>query len=222
MLPGGVQSKGDELMKKNWKKLTSLKDVSTYCKIGRKFWAAEYSESYLLQGDIFGCFNDEGELVGGFALVYDAKLRTLNFFSEDDRQILPIISVVPDEKFCEVAGFWFDPSKKNQNQSTEAWLHLSKAIKNTGKEYLIWGFDSNHKGLANLYKRLGTTIIYSGDVGSGNVPENNFQKNVTIISGRSSGITFRIKLMLLKRIFKRKKRGISILHGKKEKIQSVS
>ena len=120
-------------------------------------------EGYLASAETWGVYV-RGELVGGYSLVYDTKMRCLNFFSETERSSLDLIGDVKDSKIVEVTGVWLDGSiRTSKKHSTIMWSHMARRLVAARKSHVIFGFNTKEEKLANLYSQCNPATLYRGD-----------------------------------------------------------
>lgn len=126
----------------------------TFEQIGVMF-PLEYLRSSLIR-----IFRDKAtnQIIGGFALVLNTKLRTLesiphNFYS----------SVYNENNTLEVTGLWLDRKIKNGLLSTKFWLHFFKDVyAQKNKDYIIYAYDLEKPKLQKLYSKGSPNILYRG------------------------------------------------------------
>lgn len=115
--------------------------------------------SYLKQGIVRGFRDKKNNLVGGYALIKDGPLRTV--------ESLPCQSLLkynPDELF-EVTALWLERSFKSGLISCKFWLNFCRDIYSQfDKKYFIYAYDLHNKKLQKIYKNANPDIVYRGKV----------------------------------------------------------
>ena len=139
------------------------KQIEQYWIGGARLWGSQIKvplEYYERQGRVYGCFDAEGEMVGGYVLVENGPLRCYQFLPDHIRKGGPVIGNITEDQLIEISGVWFYSRSRNQFASWGIWRHLVKSVIEFGKPYVIFGFNGAHgstpfSGLGGLARRPG-------------------------------------------------------------------
>ena len=196
-----------------WQKVTDDKDLEEYIEIGVKFWDVSYPKDYLKSGEVWVCKNGSGRIVSGFAIVKDIPLRTLEFFTPEMRRKAPVISKFDDSHFCEIAGYFVDPTISSKLEAIRYFSKVVEVVNNLRVPFVIWGFKAN-KGLERLYiEKCGGSMIYKGSKFAGNAQSNSNQTDVIIATISVTRMRMNLFIEKFRRMFTKKKRGVHQLYG---------
>ena len=133
-----------------------LKDyqVKTFEQIGVMF-PIEYLKSSFIR-----IFKNTvtNEIIGGFAIVLNTNLRTLDSISGkyNDKKY-------NESNTMEITGLWLDRDIKNGILCTKFWLHFFKDVYGQkDKDFIVYAYDLAKPKLQKLYSKGSPTILYRG------------------------------------------------------------
>jgi hypothetical protein len=113
-----------------------------------------------LRNSLIRIFKDKktNEMIGGFALVLNTKLRTLESIPHNFHN-----NAYNEENTLEVTGLWLDRKIKNGLLSTKFWLYFFKDVyAQKNKDYIIYAYDLKKPKLQKLYSKGSPNILYRG------------------------------------------------------------
>lgn len=148
--------------------LSNQNDFDFFRKRCNELVHVDFPQSYLEQGFV-RIFRKYGKIVGGYAVINDGPLRTV--------ESLPCESFLKKEKnkLFEITALWMCPKEKNGLLSAFLWFNFSRDIANQkSKTHLIYAYDLDNKRLGKLYAMGKPEVVYRGKVKQleGNTCEN--------------------------------------------------
>jgi len=125
---------------------------------------AEYTHvalpvSYLRQGITVGLVRDDGELVGGYALIVRPPYR---FAALVPPATLARCPVSLDAPLGEINGVWLAPELRRSPSAVLLWLHFIATAARRSEPVWVYGYNALHDGLRRLYRHIRVGTIYEG------------------------------------------------------------
>ena len=114
---------------------------------------------YLLRSKVFGFYDEDNSLIGGFLIVMAGDLRSLTQ--------LPAKGLIPDHvdewDIGEVNGLWLAPTVRKKSISIKFWLHVAKEVIFSGKKHFIYTYTSKKKHLGDIYSNVKPITLFEGE-----------------------------------------------------------
>ena len=117
--------------------------------------------SYLKRSEVYGIFDKENSLVGGFALGMSTPYRLFELIPDDQKENISTPKNFHQNQCCEVVCIWKNKSVSKYFTTIVLWPKIFNGVLRSKKKYLLG--HSHIKKLSNLYSILGPFIIYEGD-----------------------------------------------------------
>lgn len=141
------------------RKLKSDLELETYRHAIAKHIDVLLPLEYLKQGNVFGFFNAEGTICGGFALITQGPFRVLtsipNFQGlELDPQL---------KKTAEITGVWLSNDPGTKKFSIMFWLVLIAKMLTCRKQYFVYAYNNKKQHLKKIYSRADPIVLFSGE-----------------------------------------------------------
>ncbi len=118
--------------------------------------------AYLDQGRIVGYFSDDGEMLGGYALIMEPGFRSLLFIPDQVKKNSAFLRENTLESFLEVNCAWLSPKVKSNMDAIRFWMHMRREILACNRTYLLVMYNRKVRYLATFYARLNPRKIYEG------------------------------------------------------------
>lgn len=114
---------------------------------------------YLKQGKVYGFYNEEGRICGGFALITRGPYR--------------VLSSIPDfsgfdldpklKKTAEITGVWLSSEHRAKKVSLMFWLVILSKLLTCRKEYFVYAYSSKKEHLKKIYSRGNPVVLFCGE-----------------------------------------------------------
>jgi len=114
---------------------------------------------YLKQGNVYGYYNKQGEICGGFAMITQAPFRVLD-------SIPNFKGLTIDPKLsntAEITGVWLSNRDKKQFSSLIFWMNILHRILLSRKKYFVYAYSSRKNGLAKIYSKANPEVLFRGE-----------------------------------------------------------
>jgi hypothetical protein len=121
--------------------------------------------SYLQRSDVYGIFDKDNVLVGGFALGMSTPYRLFELIPQNEKNNINTPNNFNLSDCCEVVCIWKNQSVSKYFTTIVLWPKIFNGVLKSKKKYLLG--HSHIKKLNNLYSFLGPFIIYEGDSTAG-------------------------------------------------------
>lgn len=114
---------------------------------------------YLKQGDVFGFFNDDEKLCGGFSLINHGPYRVLESIPN-----FKGLTFDPSLKHtAEITGVWLSSQNRTQFSSLQFWSTVIYKVLTSKKKYFVYAYSSRKKGLKNIYSKTRPEVLFRGE-----------------------------------------------------------
>lgn len=114
---------------------------------------------YLKQGRVYGFYNKEGDIYGGFALITEGPFRVL-----DSIPNFKGLEVDADlSQTAELTGLWLSNTNRKKHISLKFWLTLLHKILISEKKYFVYAYSSCKVHLEQIYSRANPIILFKGE-----------------------------------------------------------
>lgn len=138
--------------------LKNDKDLVYYQQRVKYVLGIEFPLDYLKNGIVRGFMNNEGELVGGYALILKGELRSLSSIPDES---VPL--EYDQNKMMEVTALWRDQSVKDGVKSFQFWHTFSRDILfQRNKKYIVYAYDLKNEKLMDLYGKGRPDVLFRG------------------------------------------------------------
>lgn len=195
----------------NFRELKIEKDLEIYRHAIARHIDVLLPLEYLKQGQVYGYFNENGEITGGFALITEGPFRVL-----DSIPNFKGLTIDPKLlKTAEITGVWLCNKNKKNLASLKFWLNLMIKLTTCRKKYFVYAYSSRKEGLSKIYSRAKPEVLFRG--------ETNILPGMPTPDHESVEVVFRSRILIqamknpdffIKRLFK--------LNKKKNKVQYES
>ncbi len=181
--------------------LKSESDIKEFRDRASKLINVDFPLEYFKQGLIRGFRNDKNQLVGGYALIKESPLRTVESLPDTFKIEFNVDEVM------EVTSLWLDPSIKSGFPTCQFWYRFSRDVcSQKGKKSIIYAYDLDNKKLRKHYSNGNPTVVYRGLVKQleGNSSEN--YESVELMSTKTIALIplMRIHKFASRMLFRRK------------------
>ncbi len=114
---------------------------------------------YLKQGNVYGYFNDQNEICGGFALITSGPFRVLDSIPNfTGLQIDPEL-----KKTAEITGVWLSSTDRTTFSSLRFWLSMILKVLSSRKKYFVYAYSTRKTGLQKIYSRANPVVLFRGE-----------------------------------------------------------
>lgn len=114
---------------------------------------------YLKQGRVFGYYNNDHEICGGFAMITEGPFRVL-----DSIPNFKGLTIDPNlKKTAEITGVWLSNKNKKHFASFRFWLNIVIKILLSRKKYFVYAYSSRKVGLAKIYSKANPNVLFRGE-----------------------------------------------------------
>lgn len=114
---------------------------------------------YLKQGRVFGYYNNEGVICGGFALITEGPFRVLNSIPDfDGFNLDPALSST-----AELTGVWLSTKGRSKFSSLHFWLTVIAKVITARKKYFVYAYSSKKTNLGKIYARGNPIVLFKGE-----------------------------------------------------------
>ncbi len=142
-----------------FKKLKTDAELESYRHATHKRIDVLLPLEYLKQGDIFGLYNTNGTLCGGFAIINSGPLRVLNSIPDFSG-----IELDPELKHtAEITGVWLGRGAHGTFSSLLFWLNIMKAVLFSKKKYFVYAYSLKKTNLEKIYSRANPMVLFRGE-----------------------------------------------------------
>lgn len=153
-----------------------------------------YPTSYIKeQGEAWGVFR-HGELLGGYVIIVKVPFRTTSFLAAHG-----IPHDYSDDELIELGGVWMEKAFRQKRYTTPLWLHMTSRIKANNKNFVIYGYSLQKKGLQKLYAAGNPHILFRGFTATGEGLKTHSTASIEVIN--TSRATAAIFFKALGRVF---------------------
>lgn len=114
---------------------------------------------YLKQGRVYGFYNKNKEICGGFALITEGPFRVLS--SIPDFEGLSIDSDL--SQTAELTGLWLSNNNREKYLSLIFWMTLIQKILTSDKKYFVYAYSSHKVHLQEIYSRANPIVLFRGE-----------------------------------------------------------
>jgi len=109
-----------------------------------------------------------GEMVGGYCLVLRPPLTELRLLPEDVRKSHPFLRNASEADMVSIPMLWLNKDLRGARHSVFLWKHMLTTIADTGRKYLLYGYQLHEQRTWKLYKRAAhPTNLYEGILANG-------------------------------------------------------
>ncbi|MFN2286923.1 MAG: hypothetical protein ABR578_01175 [Chromatocurvus sp.] len=121
-----------------------------------------YPREYLAAGKVFVCLNDDGEIVGGYAVILDPPFRAIESIPKAERW--RVLDALWDVRFpiCELTGLWLAPGYRGSRQTLALWRHISLVPRRYRRQTVVYAYSADKPDLGRLYGSLDSRVLYRG------------------------------------------------------------
>lgn len=141
------------------KKLKSDLELETYRHAIAKHIDVLLPLEYLRQGNVFGFFNAEGSICGGFSLITQGPFRVLtsipNFQGFDLDPKL--------KRTAEITGVWLSSEPRTKRLSLKFWLVLIAKLLTCRKRYFVYAYNTKKENLKKIYSKADPIVLFTGE-----------------------------------------------------------
>jgi hypothetical protein len=142
--------------------LTTDAEIDHFLECFKNFVKVKLPESYSRNGSVIGVFK-KNEMIGGYMLITKGPFRSLAFVPDEVKKNLRLLHDVNGTDFVEVNGFWVHEKYRRSRESLQMWLQLRKDVLATKASHLLLFYNSQAKGLAQIYESvMNPRVIYQG------------------------------------------------------------
>lgn len=120
----------------------------------------EISLSFLYSQKVYGFYDQNNNLVGGFILGFNGPYRTIEKFSTERFHNKLHDRILGGKNLFEICCFWLHRGlSKDSLLNARAWLLMGRVIESqVHKDYIIYG--TNNRGLALMYNYPTNSFVY--------------------------------------------------------------
>jgi hypothetical protein len=109
-----------------------------------------------------------GEMVGGYCVVLRPPLTELRLLPQDVRESHPFLLEASEEDMVSIPMLWLNKDLRGARHSVVLWRHMLTTIADTGRKYLVYGYQLQERQTWKLYKRAALPInLYEGILANG-------------------------------------------------------
>lgn len=130
-----------------------------YQKATAEYIGIEFPLSYFRRSKIFGIYDSQGKLYGGFLIVMEGPLRSF--------ESLPSLTYLPKKvdrwDVAEVNALWLASELRGSVYSVVFWLFVLSQLLLSGRKHFTYTYASNKYRLKNFYAKARPTTIYEGE-----------------------------------------------------------
>lgn len=145
------------------KELTDPLAIEKYVERFAELVGVRIPAEYLQRGTIYGCFDTDNRLVGGYTLVTTPPYRGIVFLPDEIRSGHWLFDSVSLNNVLEVNGLWLE---RNVRMSAPDWYSflwkLVHSLGQTRKRYILVWYNNLNKHLRRFYGRMQKEVIYTG------------------------------------------------------------
>ncbi|MCB0411576.1 MAG: hypothetical protein KDD22_03575 [Bdellovibrionales bacterium] len=139
--------------------LKAEKDLVEYAQKTHEQIGVDFPVEYFNQGFIRGCRDLEENLVGGYALITDGPLRTLESLPDDFK------NPYDPEDLCEITALWLNRDSRHGLPSCQFWYQFCRDISHiSSKSHFIYSYSLKNEKLRNIYSLVKPEVLYQGQV----------------------------------------------------------
>jgi hypothetical protein len=114
---------------------------------------------YLKQGKVYGYYNKNGVICGGFAMITSGPFRVLDSIPNfEGLEIDPTL-----KHTCEITGVWLSSSGRTKYSSLRFWLNIMTKVLTSRKKYFVYAYSTRKTGLQNIYSRANPIVLFRGE-----------------------------------------------------------
>ncbi len=122
---------------------------------------------YYKSSRAIGCFDDSGELIGGWLTKLTPPYRALGLIPEEAKANNAFCERVSPSEILELNGVWLDPSITSTKRSFWFWRRVLGDVLCQRRKYIIFGYPKAKQGLGRFYARLAPVTIFDGPIHHG-------------------------------------------------------
>jgi len=114
---------------------------------------------YLKQGKVYGLYNFQGEILGGFSIISQGPFRVLNSIPNFKH-----LEIDPKLKYtAEITGLWLKSSEDAKCASLKFWIYFIIKMLTTRKKYFVYAYSSKKSNLRKLYAKANPIQLFEGE-----------------------------------------------------------
>lgn len=140
------------------RRVRGLDAALEYQKITKQYLDIEFPISYLRRSKIFGIYDGDNNLVGGFLIVMEGQLRSF--------ESLPSLTYLPKSvdrwDVAEINCLWLAPELRKSFFSIVFWLFVILQLILSGRKYFTYTYSTEKINLRNFYARAKPILIFEG------------------------------------------------------------
>ncbi len=143
----------------------------------KEYVEVDFPIEYFQDNFIRGFFDENNNLIGGYALIVNAPFRVLRSIPTEYQ--LPC----KESEIFEVTALWLDPEYSNGSASVQFWLQFAiDTYKQKNKKYYLFSYPKEKTKLKSLYAHANPIDIYSGPVKilEGNLNEEQIEETINL------------------------------------------
>jgi hypothetical protein len=129
-----------------------------------RYLSLRLPRDYLEKGKVVACYSDEGDMVGGYALILKPPFRAVELIPEEVRSGSSVLKRIPGDSMFEINGLWLSPRARKHKASFRLWIRLYCDAIRTGKSHFIYAYDLDNGSLERLYSICRPEILFRGQV----------------------------------------------------------
>jgi len=149
--------KSKELIMK-FKILRTERELINYQALTESYIGVTFPIPYLKQGKVVGCFDDEDNLCGGFAVILNGPFRVI--------ESIPIstepLSTLNLHDTAEITGLWLSSNMLKKNQSLRFWLKVFFTLLFCGKKHFVYAYTLKNPKLGKIYQNGRPVVLFKG------------------------------------------------------------
>jgi len=124
--------------------------------------------AYLARAHVYGCFNTDNRLVGGYAVVATPPYRGVVFLPDTVKQTHWFFKNVSMNNVLEVNGVWLERRVRLDLVDLYAfWWQLVRSLGRSRKRYVLVWYNRANRHLHRFYSRLQKEMLYTGASAAG-------------------------------------------------------
>ena len=131
-----------------------------------EFVGVPMPEVYIARGSLYGCFDSNDTMVGGFLLVTEPPYRGVVFLPDRVRETHWLFRTVSGDRMVEVNCVWLEPRLRLSAWDWYVfWWRIVGAIARTGRSCVLVWYNRRNRHLHRFYSRVRKEVIYTGPPG---------------------------------------------------------
>jgi hypothetical protein len=142
--------------------LRTAAELAQYAELTHKHLGIRFPLEYLRKSKITGYFGDEGEMLGGYAMVLEGPFRVLESLPDSVRGSHPFFKTASMDEVCEFTGLWLTPEMRKRSSSVLFWLRMYFDVVTLGKKHFVYAYSLDKRALGRLYRVCNPTVLFQG------------------------------------------------------------